>query len=247
MPSPTEPGVVLGTVGYMAPEQVRGLAVDHRADLFAFGAILYELLSGRRAFRRDTAAETMAAILNEDPPDLRATERPIPPALARIVDRCLEKSPSARFQTASDLAFALEAACRTRRARQQPRASPHLGTQAWLGWGAAALLLATLAPLAYRARPRAARRAQPDALPDFPDRRIRRGREISACLRTAVTWRSWGSARMGSRGSGSGPWIRWKSGPFPVRRPSASRRLRFGLRTDGSSRSMPAADSRSWM
>ena len=104
-----EPGVVLGTVGYMAPEQVRGLPVDHRADLFAFGAILYELLSGRRAFRRDTAPETMTAILNEDPPDLIATDRPIPPALARIVDRCLEKSPSARFQTASDLAFALEA------------------------------------------------------------------------------------------------------------------------------------------
>ena len=99
--------MVLGTVGYMAPEQVRGLDADHRADLFAFGAILYELLSGSRAFRRDTAAETMAAILNEDPPDLRAARSPIPPALARIVERCLEKNPSARFQTASDLAFAL--------------------------------------------------------------------------------------------------------------------------------------------
>ena len=78
MPSPTQPGVVLGTVGYMAPEQVRGLDVDHRADLFAFGAILYELLSGRRAFRRDTAPETMAAILNEDPPDLSAAGPPFP-------------------------------------------------------------------------------------------------------------------------------------------------------------------------
>ena len=84
-------------------------AVDHRADLFAFGAVLYEMLSGQRAFQRDTAPETMTAILNEDPPDLLATERPIPPALARIVHRCLEKSPPARFQTASDLAFALEA------------------------------------------------------------------------------------------------------------------------------------------
>ena len=100
---------MLGTVGYMAPEQVRGLAVDPRADLFALGAILYEMVSGRRAFQRDTAPETMTAILNDDPPDLIATDRSIPPGLARIVDRCLEKSPSARFQTASDLAFALEA------------------------------------------------------------------------------------------------------------------------------------------
>jgi hypothetical protein len=104
----TEAGVVLGTVGYMAPEQVRGEAVDHRADLFTFGAILYELLSGQRAFQRGSAPETLAAILNDDPPDLLATDRLIPPGLARIVHRCLEKSATARFQTASDLAFALD-------------------------------------------------------------------------------------------------------------------------------------------
>jgi len=108
-PAPTEPGVVLGTAGYMAPEQVRGLTVDHRADVFAFGAMLYELLSGQRAFRRDTPPETMTAILNDEPSDLLSSERPIPPGLVRIVQRCLEKNPSARFQTASDLAFALEA------------------------------------------------------------------------------------------------------------------------------------------
>ena len=107
-PAPTQPGVVLGTVGYMAPEQVRGLPVDHRADLFALGAILYELLSGRRAFARDTAPETMTAILNEDPADLSAAPAAIPPDLVRIVNRCLEKRPSERFQTASDLAFALQ-------------------------------------------------------------------------------------------------------------------------------------------
>jgi len=90
-PSPTEPGVVLGTVGYMAPEQVRGQPADHRADLFAFGAILYELVSGYRAFRRDTGADTMAAILNEEPADLRSGPRPIPTALVRVVDRCLER------------------------------------------------------------------------------------------------------------------------------------------------------------
>jgi serine/threonine protein kinase len=105
----TDPGLVLGTVGYMAPEQVRGLAADHRADVFAFGAVLYEILSGRRAFRRDTSAETMTAILKEEPADLPVIDRHIPAGLARIVDRCLEKSPSARFQSTGDLAFALEA------------------------------------------------------------------------------------------------------------------------------------------
>jgi serine/threonine protein kinase len=93
----TEPGMLLGTVGYMAPEQVRGLPVDHRADIFAFGVILYEMLSGRRAFQGATTADTITAILKEDPPDLPLAERRIPPGLARIVDRCLEKQPSSRF------------------------------------------------------------------------------------------------------------------------------------------------------
>jgi Tol biopolymer transport system component len=149
--SPTEPGIVLGTVGYMAPEQVRGLDVDHRADLFAFGAILYELLSGRRAFRRPTAPETMAAILNEAPPDLEAAGRPIPLPLARIVERCLEKNPSARFQTASDLAFALSAVSDSSGASATAAAAgPRRRRTTWLGWAAAALLAATLAPLAYQ-------------------------------------------------------------------------------------------------
>jgi eukaryotic-like serine/threonine-protein kinase len=150
--SPTQPGVVLGTVGYMAPEQVRGLPVDQRADLFAFGAILYELLSGLRAFSRETPPETMAAILNEDPPELSVAAAAIPPALVRIVDRCLEKSPSARFQTASDLAFSLESLS------DGSSASASIATPAgsqrtykpWLAWAVAALLVATLAPLAYR-------------------------------------------------------------------------------------------------
>jgi Tol biopolymer transport system component len=104
----SEPGMILGTIGYMAPEQVRAQAVDHRADIFAFGAILYEMLSGHRAFGGGTAADTMTAILERDPPDLPLAERKIPPGLARIVDRCLEKNATARFQTAADLAFALE-------------------------------------------------------------------------------------------------------------------------------------------
>ena len=108
-PVHTQHGMVLGTIGYMAPEQVRGLAADHRADIFAFGAMLYEMLSGQRAFRGDTTADTMTAILKEDPADLPVAERKIPPALSRIVDRCLEKNPGARFASASDLAFALDA------------------------------------------------------------------------------------------------------------------------------------------
>jgi serine/threonine protein kinase/Tol biopolymer transport system component len=147
---PTQPGVVLGTVGYMAPEQVRGLPVDHRADLFALGAILYELLSGRRAFSLDTAAETMTAILRDDPPELNAAA-PVPPALVRIVNRCLEKSPSTRFQTASDLAFALESVLDASGAGASPATNggrPRM-SHARLGW-AVALLLATLAPLAYQ-------------------------------------------------------------------------------------------------
>ena len=107
--SPTEAGVVMGTAGYMAPEQVRGAAVDSRADLFALGSVLYEMLSGRRAFCRDTAPETMTAILKEDPPDLSESTPPVSPGLERIVRRCLEKHPEQRFQSAKDLAFALEA------------------------------------------------------------------------------------------------------------------------------------------
>jgi eukaryotic-like serine/threonine-protein kinase len=148
-PAPTQPGVVLGTVGYMAPEQVRGLPVDHRADLFALGAILYELLAGRRAFSRDTAPETMAAILNEDPPELNAAA-PMPPALVRIVNRCLEKSPATRFQTARDLALALESVSEMSSASTGIPAPRPRAYGAWLGRAAALLLLATLAPLAYQ-------------------------------------------------------------------------------------------------
>ena len=105
----TEPGVVMGTLGYMAPEQVKGKAADARSDIFAFGAILYEMLSGTRAFHRDTAAETMSAILREEPPDLSATNKNVQPGLERVVRHCLEKSPEERFHSAHDLAFDLEA------------------------------------------------------------------------------------------------------------------------------------------
>ncbi|HET7839973.1 MAG TPA: protein kinase, partial [Terriglobia bacterium] len=108
-PPATEPGLVLGTVGYMSPEQVRGKPADARSDIFAFGLILYEMLAGRAAFRRETGAETMTAILKEDPPDISGAHPGISPAVVRVVDYCLEKDPAARFQSARDLGLALEA------------------------------------------------------------------------------------------------------------------------------------------
>ena len=104
----TEPGVVLGTLGYMSPEQVRGKPADPRSDIFSFGAILFEMLSGRRAFHGDTAADTMTAILTKEPPDLSETNRNVHPGLERIVRHCLEKNPEERFHSAHDLAFDLE-------------------------------------------------------------------------------------------------------------------------------------------
>ena len=106
--SHTEPGAVLGTVGYMSPEQVRGQPADARSDIFSFGVVLYEMLTGRRAFQGGSQAETMAAILQRDPPELTESDSAMAPALERIVRRCLEKKPEQRFQSASDLAFALE-------------------------------------------------------------------------------------------------------------------------------------------
>src|SRR5215472_12270801 len=105
----TEPGVVMGTVGYMAPEQVLGKTPDARTDIFAFGAILYEMVSGKRAFQRPTSPETMTAILNDEVPDISQVSPDIPPGLQRVVHRCLEKNSEQRFQSASDLAFALDA------------------------------------------------------------------------------------------------------------------------------------------
>jgi hypothetical protein len=103
----TEPGMVMGTVGYMSPEQVRGETVDQRSDIFAFGAILYEMLTGNRAFKRDSSIETLSAILKEEPADIEAMPG-VPPALERLLRRCLEKDRAQRFQSARDLAFNLE-------------------------------------------------------------------------------------------------------------------------------------------
>ncbi|MGH7682094.1 MAG: protein kinase domain-containing protein, partial [Candidatus Eiseniibacteriota bacterium] len=111
----TDAGFVIGTVGYMSPEQVRGLAVDARSDIFSLGAVLYEMLSGKRAFRGESPADTMSSILREEPADLHASVRDLPTALDRILRRCLEKRPDDRFRSAHDLAIALEAISTTGR------------------------------------------------------------------------------------------------------------------------------------
>ena len=110
-PSPgTAAGTVLGTVGYMSPEHVRGQPADARSDIFALGLVLFEMLAGRRAFSRETAAETMTAILREPAPELSLSGSDAPPELGRMLAHCLEKAPGERFQSASDLAFALRSA-----------------------------------------------------------------------------------------------------------------------------------------
>jgi TolB-like protein/Tfp pilus assembly protein PilF/predicted Ser/Thr protein kinase len=153
----TEPGVVLGTLGYMSPEQVRGKPADHRGDIFSFGAILYEMLSGQRAFHGDSVADTMSAILMKEPPDLSVANRDIPAGLERIVRHCLEKNPAERFYSAHDLAFDLEAlsdvsaaasGARTIRSKSARRRRLALG----LAGVVAAALLVLVAALLWRTR-----------------------------------------------------------------------------------------------
>ena len=142
----TEPGVVLGTVGYMSPEQVRGEAADARSDIFSFGAVLYEMLAGRRAFQGGSAVETMHAILRDEPPDVAASGRDLPPGLDRVVRHCLEKRPGERFQSARDLAFALE----TLSAPTSPAPAVRQGGRQGAGLALAAVLaFAGVAGIAY--------------------------------------------------------------------------------------------------
>jgi Tol biopolymer transport system component len=134
----TLPGMVMGTVGYMSPEQVRGEPIDPRSDIFSFGSVLYEMLTGERAFKRETSVETMTAILREEPQALNDTGWQGPPELQRILARCLEKNVARRFQSASDLAFAIESLSGTSTAKtvSQPKSR-----RAWLPWVIAAALL----------------------------------------------------------------------------------------------------------
>ncbi len=140
-------GTVVGTAGYMSPEQVRGAAVDCRTDIFSFGAVLYEMLTGVRAFRRDTPAETMTAILHDDPPENPPDGRALPPALDRIVHHCLEKNPEQRFQSARDLAFDLESITSTTSSGglSAAKVKERKTRTALIGGAAALVLLAGLA------------------------------------------------------------------------------------------------------
>jgi serine/threonine protein kinase/tetratricopeptide (TPR) repeat protein len=153
----TTPDHIMGTVGYMSPEQASGRAVDARSDIFALGAVLYEMLTSRRAFERPSAAETLAAILRDEPPPLAPQVAGLPPVLDRIVARCLEKQPEARFQTARDLAFALEATSSpsgfawTEPKRAAPR--PRRAGRALAALGVVALLLAAAWWLTHARRP----------------------------------------------------------------------------------------------
>ena len=185
----TEPGVVMGTLGYMSPEQVRGRPSDARSDIFSFGAVLYEMLTGRKAFHGDSAADTMSAILREDPPDLSSTNRLVAPALDRIVRHCLEKDPEARFHSAHDLAFDLaalsDASVSDSQTMPAPRPSRGITRAVLVAIAALALLLA---PLAYfagkRSRPPQTARPARFAIPvpagtTFAPSEISRGASIS--------------------------------------------------------------------
>jgi eukaryotic-like serine/threonine-protein kinase len=164
----TEPGKVMGTVGYMSPEQVRGLALDNRSDIFSFGSVLYEMLTGRRAFQRETAAETMTAILKEEPSEPDASNRELPASLRPVLRHCLEKKPDRRFQSARDLAFALETASAPATPASGTTSIPLVATRPpaptakWLG---VAVLVAAAAAAGYFLRGRAA----PSAAPGWED------------------------------------------------------------------------------
>jgi len=169
----TEPGVVLGTVGYMAPEQVRGTKVDHRTDIFALGAVLFEMLTGRRAFQRDTSAETMTAILKDDVPEISSTGHQVPPPVDRIVRRCLEKNPDERLQAARDVAIALEAVSGTDLTPLPGAlAAPH---KSWRRLATAALLLSAGIGVGFVVAAMRKPAETPRDLPRFMQLTFRRG------------------------------------------------------------------------
>jgi len=150
----TDPGAVMGTAGYMAPEQIRAQRVDHRADIFSLGLILYEMLSGHRAFHGDSAVETLNAILKEDPPQLSESNDQVNPALERVVLHCLEKNPGQRFQSAGDVAFALDSLSGLSSNRTIPDAFSEAPRQkSWWRWVIAAALLIGLIMTMFLAVP----------------------------------------------------------------------------------------------
>ena len=172
----TEPGMILGTVGYMSPEQVRGARADHRTDIFALGAVLFELLTGRRAFSRDTAAETMTAILKDDVPELSTSGNFVPQGLDRIVRRCLEKNPDERMQSARDIAIAVDAVSGSDVASLRGAGLPGIKPRPrWSRLAAGLALLVAAAAGGYLVATSLAPRPTPDDLPRYTRLTFRRG------------------------------------------------------------------------
>ena len=149
----TQPGVLMGTVGYMSPEQVRGLTVDHRSDIFSFGIILYEMISGAAPFKGESAVETLNAILKDDPPSLRHGDGKISAELDRVIRHCLEKDPGMRFQSARDLVFALELVLRSERRNWRRWSSRTASGLLKRGFWAALLRLARAGMAPHQRRP----------------------------------------------------------------------------------------------
>ncbi len=170
----TDPGAVLGTASYMSPEQVRAQPVDHRSDIFSLGCVLYEMLSGHRAFQGNTSVETMNAILKEDPPELTALDGSLPPALDRVVRHCLEKNPDDRFQSARDLAFDLDSLSQT--SGRVPPTSTARPPANWIPWATAAVLLVGGLAAGYWA----GARLEPQQQPKFQRLTFRHGMVHSA-------------------------------------------------------------------
>ena len=185
----TEAGMVLGTASYMSPEQIRAQPTDHRSDIFSFGLVLYEMLTGRQAFHADSAVETMSAILKADPPRLADSARELPPDLERIVFHCLEKNPEERFQSAGDIAFHLESIGHTSTSGTL-RAQPAAARQPWRMLAAAALIAVVGAGLFL-----AGRATRDGAQPQFEPLTFRRGSVPAARFapdgRTVVYSASW--------------------------------------------------------
>src|ERR1700730_2654347 len=148
MTTVTKHGTMMGTVAYMSPEQLRGKPVDHRSDIFSFGAILYEMMAGRRAFRGETEVDTITSVLREEPAGANLEESAVPPGYQDIVKHCLEKEPENRFQSAKDLAFALQTLSASSPLRVARFRKTNGGTARALPWTLVAVLAAAVALLA---------------------------------------------------------------------------------------------------
>jgi Tol biopolymer transport system component len=187
---PDTQSVILGTAGYMSPEQVRGQPVDHRSDIFSLGATLYEMVSGQRAFTGASTIETMSAILKHDPPDLSTAAGAIPPHLSSVVQHCLEKERDQRFQSARDLSFALSRLSGTSAASAKPIAGSSTQWKRWLiGVGGALAVLLAVGAATYLGRPAVA------GPPSFQPVTFRRGPVMSARFtpdgQTVISSASW--------------------------------------------------------